>query len=115
MPLTLLMQNLVSNAIKYRDPQRTPEIRIEAHHTGAEYQISVQDNGMGIAAEYHERIFGLFKRLHTRQQIPGSGIGLALCRKIMERHNGRLMLESEPGKGSVFTFVLPDTDDPRLA
>jgi PAS domain S-box-containing protein len=110
-PITLLLQNLVSNALKYRHPDRAPVISIHSHRSGNEHLISVRDNGIGIEPEYHDRIFGLFKRLHTRDQYPGTGIGLALCKKIVERHQGRLFVESETGQGSVFTIALPDLRD----
>jgi light-regulated signal transduction histidine kinase (bacteriophytochrome) len=101
-----LFQNLVSNAVKYRSPDRSPEIRISAECEGDEWIFSVVDNGIGIAPEYHKRIFGVFKRLHGKE-IPGTGIGLAICQKVVERYGGRIWVESEPGRGSAFRFSLP--------
>jgi PAS domain S-box-containing protein len=102
--LVQVFQNLISNAIKYRR-QMTPAIRIWAWRTGEQWTVAVADNGIGIAPEYRERIFGLFKRLHGRD-IPGTGVGLAICRKIVEKHAGRIWVESSPGEGSTFLFTL---------
>jgi PAS domain S-box-containing protein len=104
--LTQLFQNLISNAIKF-SRELPPEVRVAARQNHNEWLISVQDNGLGIATEYHERIFEVFKRLHDRQEHPGNGIGLAICRRVVHRHRGRIWLESEPGKGSTFFFALP--------
>jgi PAS domain S-box-containing protein len=101
-----LFQNLVGNAIKYRNEWQ-PEITISAERKGLEWIISVQDNGMGIETEYHTQIFGIFKRLHS-QQIPGTGIGLAICQQVVERNGGRIWVESAgQGRGSTFRFSLP--------
>lgn len=105
--LVQLMQNLLSNAIKYRTPGVRPEIRVAAEHHLPEWRFSVRDNGIGMDPEYHEKIFGLFKRLHGRD-IPGTGIGLAICRKIVEQHGGRMWVESAIQEGSTFYFTLPD-------
>jgi signal transduction histidine kinase len=103
--LIQVFQNLVGNAIKYKgsDP---PRISITAENATDECILSVQDNGLGIDPQYAERIFGIFKRLHGRE-LPGTGMGLAICKRIIERHNGRIWVESEPGKGSTFRFTLP--------
>ncbi|HLG99593.1 MAG TPA: ATP-binding protein [Bryobacteraceae bacterium] len=106
--LELLFQNLISNAIKYRRPDVTPVVHVAVKKLNAQWLYSVSDNGIGIEAQYHERIFGLFKRLHTADTYSGSGIGLALCRRIVERHNGRMWVESKPGQGSTFYFTLPE-------
>ncbi len=104
--LQSLFVNLLGNAVKYRDPARPPEIAVTARPEGAFVRFLVTDNGIGIEAQYHERIFGLFQRLHTRDRYDGTGIGLALCRKIVERHGGRIWLESEPGKGTTMMLTL---------
>ena len=103
--LVQLFQNLIGNAIKYRG-QAPPAIHISAEDQGDEWLFSVSDNGIGIDPAYHERVFGLFKRLHGRD-VPGTGLGLAICRKIVEKHHGKIWVESELGKGSVFRFTLP--------
>jgi light-regulated signal transduction histidine kinase (bacteriophytochrome) len=102
-----LFQNLIGNAIKFRSEQ-PPQIHISAEHIEDAWRFSVRDNGIGIEPEYTERIFIIFQRLHRRADYPGTGIGLAICRKIVERHGGRLWIESEPGQGSIFYFTLPD-------
>ena len=105
--LQQLFQNLIGNAIKYHRPGVPPDVRIGAKRQGQEWLFSVADNGIGIEPQFRERIFGLFKRLHTDDEYPGTGIGLALCQRIVERHHGRIWVESDPGKGSVFYFTLP--------
>ena len=103
--LVQIFQNLVSNALKYRGAE-SPRIRISAAPEHREWVFSVADNGIGISPAYHDRIFGLFKRLHG-DRYSGTGIGLALTKKLVERHDGRIWVESEPGKGSKFKFTLP--------
>ena len=101
-----LFQNLIGNAVKFRgaDP---PQIQITAGRQEGRSCFSVQDNGIGIAAKHVDEVFGVFKRLHTRAEYPGNGIGLAICKKIVEQHGGTIWVESQPKKGSVFHFTIP--------
>jgi light-regulated signal transduction histidine kinase (bacteriophytochrome) len=105
--LQQLFQNLIGNAIKYRDPSRPPVVEVMAERQGGDWLFAISDNGIGIAAEYKENIFGLFKRLHTIDEYSGTGIGLAICRRIVDRYHGRIWVESELGKGSTFHFTVP--------
>ncbi len=102
-----LFQNLVSNAIKYRQQSVKPVISITAKKGRNAYTFGVTDNGIGIDKQHFERIFVVFQRLHTRSEYGGTGIGLAICSRIIERHGGRIWVESEPGKGSTFKFSVP--------
>ena len=106
-----VFQNLLSNAIKFRGDRR-PEVQVKADRQGSDWVFSVLDNGIGIDPAYTSRIFNIFIRLHTREKYPGTGIGLAVCKKIVSRHGGRIWVESAPGKGSTFFFTLPAGDDP---
>ena len=105
--LQQLFQNLIGNAIKYRSPERPPAVHVEAERQKEHWVFSVSDNGMGIDPDYKESIFGLFKRLHSSNEYAGTGIGLAICRRIVDRYQGRIWVESEPGRGSTFRFTLP--------
>jgi light-regulated signal transduction histidine kinase (bacteriophytochrome) len=107
-----LFQCLIDNAITFRDPQRPPRIRISAARgeQPGEWVFSVEDNGIGIEAQFSDRIFQMFQRLHARGQLGGNGIGLAVCKRIVERHHGRIWLRSKVGEGSVFSFTLPDAE-----
>jgi light-regulated signal transduction histidine kinase (bacteriophytochrome) len=105
--LQQLFQNLVGNTIKYRRPNTTSVVDIQARREKTHWLLSISDNGIGIAPESTERIFGLFKRLHTGDEYSGTGIGLAICQRIVERYHGRIRVESEVGKGSTFCFTLP--------
>lgn len=104
--LTQLLQNLISNAIKFRRDDTPPKVHISAKEEAQGWTISVEDNGIGLDAQYAEKIFVIFQRLHTREKYPGTGIGLALCKKIVERHFGKIWVESLPDKGSTFYFTL---------
>jgi signal transduction histidine kinase len=100
-----VFQNLITNAIKFRGKE--PKIDISAQKGEKEWIFAVKDNGIGISPEHQKQIFEVFKRLHTRDEYPGTGIGLSIAQKIMERHGGRIWVESESGIGSTFYFTLP--------
>ena len=103
--LVQLFQNLISNAVKFRGEQ-TPVVQIHAKRQPVDWLIEVRDNGIGIDREHHERIFEIFQRLHTRKKYPGTGIGLAICQRIIQRHGGKIWAESAPGGGTSFFFTI---------
>jgi light-regulated signal transduction histidine kinase (bacteriophytochrome) len=103
-----VFQNLIGNAIKFHGSE-LPRVHISAQQENNEWIIRISDNGIGIDPKYFNRIFHIFKRLHSREKYDGTGIGLAICKKIVEKHGGRIWVESEPGKGSTFCFTIPAT------
>ena len=106
--LVQVMLNLIGNSLKYRSSQPVRvQVSAEASAGKGEWTFAVRDNGIGIAERHHERIFEIFKRLHNQKEIPGTGIGLAVCRRVLHRHGGRIWVESQPGRGSTFFFTIP--------
>jgi signal transduction histidine kinase len=108
-----IFQNLVGNALKFRAKDRPPHIHISAKPDRNNWLFSVADNGIGIEQEYSERIFQMFQRLHDRETYEGSGIGLSIAKKIVERHGGRIWFESEPDNGTTFYFTLPGRQEEK--
>lgn len=107
-----LFQNLISNSIKFRG-ESPPRVHIDARLDGINWIFSVRDNGIGIAPGHRQEIFQIFHRLHAHEEYPGTGIGLSICRKIIERHGGTIWCESAPGGGTTFLFTLPTVTPPR--
>jgi len=107
--LVQLLQNLIGNALKFRG-DAPPRVHISAQRTGSEWVFGVRDNGIGIDQQYADRVFIVFQRLHTRSEYPGTGIGLAICKRVVERHGGRIWLESRPDEGTTFFFTLPGVE-----
>jgi len=105
--LAQLFQNLLTNAMKFRGAD-VPRIHISAAPDGSKWKVMVRDNGIGISPEHHDRIFVIFQRLHTKTQFPGTGIGLAISKKVAERHGGRIWIEPSPGGGTTFCFTIGD-------
>ncbi len=105
--ISLLFQNLIGNALKFQKPDTVPDIRISSRREGDVWMFAVADNGIGIDPQYTERIFKIFQRLHAKGEYEGTGIGLAICKRIVERHGGEITLRSEPGAGSTFLFSIP--------
>jgi signal transduction histidine kinase len=105
--MTQLLQNLIGNAVKFRREGDTPRVDVSARRDDDEWRFAVRDNGIGIDPQYFDRVFTVFQRLHARQEYDGSGIGLSICKRIVQRHGGRIWIESQPGTGSTFFFTLP--------
>ena len=111
--MTQVLQNLIGNAVKFSKPGESPVVQVSAKREGNELIFSVRDNGIGFESKYAERIFVIFQRLHQVGAYPGTGIGLAICQRIVEAHGGRIWAQSEPGNGSTFSFTLPAEANPR--
>jgi PAS domain S-box-containing protein len=105
--LLQLFQNIIGNAVKFHHPERKPKIHVGVRQQGDFWEFSIRDNGIGISDAYFEKVFDIFQRLNKRSEYPGTGIGLAICKKIVENYNGKIWLESNPGAGTVFFFTLP--------
>ena len=110
--LSLLFQNLIGNAIKYRG-KGAPRIHVSAVQQNGSSVFSVTDNGIGIQAKYRTLVFGLFKRLHSRDKYPGSGVGLAICQRLIEQYGGSIWVDPAPDGGSIFSFSIPNVDDEK--
>ena len=104
--LTQVFQNLIDNAIKFKAKKRKPEIIISVNDLKDKWELVFMDNGIGISQEYFQRIFVIFQRLHTLEEYTGTGIGLAICKKIVERHGGEIWVDSKPGKGTTFHLTI---------
>jgi signal transduction histidine kinase len=107
-----LLQNLVGNAVKFRDPARPCRVEVFADPIPGGWRVSVRDNGIGIDERHFDRIFQIFQRLHGRDEYPGTGIGLAICKRIVELNGGTIGVDSTPGQGSTFWFTVPDRPSP---
>jgi light-regulated signal transduction histidine kinase (bacteriophytochrome) len=105
--LAQVFQNLIANAIKFRRDEVPPRVHVSAEREGDVWTFCVTDNGIGVDPAQADHLFQIFQRLHTQEEYPGTGIGLALCKRIVERHGGHIWVESQPGEGSAFCFTLP--------
>jgi len=110
--LAQVFQNLIANANKFHRPDVRPQIHLSAVRQGPQWLLSVEDNGIGIEPQFFDRIFVIFQRLHTRAEFPGTGIGLSICKKVIERHGGTIWIESQLGQGTSFRFTLPAPETP---
>lgn len=108
--MQVLLQNLIGNALKFQDGSRAPEIRLKSRKQNCYWEFIVQDNGIGIEPEFHDKVFSIFQRYHRKETYPGTGIGLSICKKFIEIYGGSIRFESTPGAGSVFYFSLPDKE-----
>jgi signal transduction histidine kinase len=106
--VTQVLQNLIANGIKFCPPDRTPAIDVSAQRIGTGWRVEVRDNGIGIDPRHTSRAFGMFQRLHTEEEYPGTGVGLAICQRIVERHGGRIWIDPQPAGGTLVAFTLPD-------
>jgi light-regulated signal transduction histidine kinase (bacteriophytochrome) len=106
--LSQIFQNLIGNAIKYRKPNEPVQIQLQAQRRDGQWLFCIGDNGIGVPPQYNDLIFGMFKRLHPHNEYGGAGMGLAICKRIVERYRGRIWVESEPGLGANFYFSVPD-------
>jgi light-regulated signal transduction histidine kinase (bacteriophytochrome) len=111
MQLVQLFQNLIGNGVKYRRQDIAPVVHVSGKREGPDWVISVRDNGIGIEPQYFDRVFQIFQRLHGRDEYPGTGIGLSICKRIVDRHHGRIWIESVPGEGATFFFTIPIEED----
>ena len=105
--ISQVFQNLIANGVKFRKKSSNPHIHVSANHQNGNWCFSVKDNGIGIDTKYQDRVFVVFQRLHTRHEYPGTGIGLALCKRIIDRHGGKIWFESTLRQGTTFYFTLP--------
>jgi PAS domain S-box-containing protein len=113
--LTMVFQNLISNGIKFQEKQHPPHVHVSAQAQNGAWCFSVRDNGIGIDTKYRDKVFLVFQRLHTRNEYPGTGIGLALCKRIVDRHGGQIWFESSSGQGTTFYFTIPDQEKKEIA
>jgi signal transduction histidine kinase len=105
-----VLQNLLANAVKFCPADRTPVIDVNARRVASGWRVEVRDNGIGIDPRHAARVFGMFERLHGEDAYPGTGVGLAICQRIVERHGGRIWIDAPAGGGTLVSFTLPDQD-----